>query len=65
MNNAAPALAAQRVTPVEYSNIKTQLRARAAGGWARVAWALAERPRLNQLEVVHARLVSLNPKVLS
>lgn len=52
----------QRLTPVEYSNVKTQLRTRAAGGWARVAWSLARRPQLHELELVHARLMSINPK---
>ena len=60
---AAPVLACpQRLTPVEYSNVKAQLRARGAGGWAHVAWALARRPQLHELELLHARLLALNPK---
>lgn len=59
---AVPVLARQRLTPVEYSNVKSQLRARGAGGWARVDWALARRPALHELELLHARLLALNPK---
>ena len=43
--------------------MKAQLRARASGGWARVEWALARRPGLHELELVHARLLALDPKV--
>ena len=53
----------QRLTPVEYGNVKAQLRARAAGGWAKVDWALLRRPALHELELVHARLLALSPKV--
>lgn len=58
-----PVLGPQRLTPVEYGNVKAQLRARQAGGWAAVEWALARRPALHELELVHARLLALNPKV--
>jgi hypothetical protein len=47
---------------MEYSNVKSQLRARGAGGWARIDWALARRPQLHELELLHARLLALNPK---
>lgn len=53
----------QRMTPAAYGTVKAQLKAREEGGWKRVAWALARRPQLHELELVHARLIAANPKV--
>ncbi len=44
--------------------MKREIKARHDGGWARVDWALPTRPQLRDLEVVHGRMVYLNPKVL-
>ena len=44
--------------------MKREIRARQDGGWAHVDWALPARPQLQDLEVVHGRMVYLNPKVL-
>ncbi|KAK9903338.1 hypothetical protein WJX75_003173 [Coccomyxa subellipsoidea] len=52
----------QRMTPAAYGTVKAQLKAREEGGWKRVAWALARRPQLHELELVHARLIAANPK---
>ncbi|CAL8465265.1 g4800 [Coccomyxa elongata] len=52
----------QRMTPAAYGTVKAQLKAREDGGWKRVAWSLARRPQLNELELVHARLIAANPK---
>ena len=43
--------------------MKKELRNREAAGWARVAWGLAQKPALNEMAVVHGRLIYLNPKV--
>ena len=51
------------MTPAAYGTVKAQLKAREDGGWKRVAWSLARRPQLNELELVHARLITANPKV--
>ena len=53
------------MTPAAYGTVKAQLKAREEGGWKRVAWALARRPQLHELELVHARLIAANPKVRS
>ncbi len=53
------------MTPSAYGTAKAQLKAREEGGWKRVAWALARRPQLHELELVHARLIAANPKVRS
>jgi hypothetical protein len=53
----------QLLTPAEYGLVKAQLRARQEGGWKRVAWSLARRPQLHELELLHARLLAINPKV--
>jgi hypothetical protein len=45
-----------------FTDVKRQLKAREEGGWARIAWALEERPELNQMEVVHGRLLAIDPK---
>ena len=55
----------QLVTPGEYTNFKRQLKAREEGGWKRVDWSLVVEPRLRELELLHARLMSFNPKVSS
>jgi hypothetical protein len=47
-----------------FSEMKKELRNREAAGWARVAWGLAQKPALNEMAVVHGRLIYLNPKVL-
>jgi hypothetical protein len=46
-----------------FSEMKKELRNREAAGWARVAWGLAQKPALNEMAVVHGRLIYLNPKV--
>lgn len=51
------------MTPAAYGTVKAQLKAREDGGWKRVSWSLARRPQLNELELVHARLIASNPKV--
>jgi hypothetical protein len=51
------------LTPGEYSKAKKEVEAREGGGWARVHWSLARRPELRELEVVHGRLIAINPKV--
>lgn len=56
-------LHAQLVTGSMYTQLKRDLRQREAAGWKQVAWDLAEAPQLKQLEVVHGRLIYLNPKV--
>lgn len=43
--------------------MKKEIKARQDGGWRRVEWELPEAPILRDLEVVHGRLVYLNPKV--
>lgn len=53
----------QRMTPAAYGTVKAQLKARDEGGWQRVAWSLARRPHLHELELLHARLIATNPKV--
>ena len=53
------------MTPAEYGNFKAQLKAREDGDWKRVDWSLARRPLLNELEVVHGRMIAPNPKVWS
>ena len=57
------ATAAQLVTASVYAAMKREIRARQDGGWARVEWALPTRPQLRDLEVVHGRMLYLNPKV--
>ncbi|KAK9823749.1 hypothetical protein WJX72_005137 [[Myrmecia] bisecta] len=52
----------QVVTPAVFSDLKRELKAREAGGWHSVRWALVERPPLKKVEVVHGRLVAINPK---
>ena len=54
---------AQLVTTPVYAAMKREIKARLDGGWSRVDWALPTRPQLRDLEVVHGRMVYLNPKV--
>ncbi len=56
---------AQLVTPGMFSELKRELRQREAAGWARVHWGLPQPPQLSEMEVVHGRLIYLNPKVPS
>ena len=53
----------QLVTAPVYAAMKREIRARQDGGWARVEWALPTLPQLRDLEVVHGRMLYLNPKV--
>lgn len=53
----------QLVTPTVFSDMKKQLKQREDGGWARVEWAMSYTPTLKEVEVVHGRLISLDPKV--
>ena len=46
-----------------FSELKRELRQREGAGWKRVKWGLAQTPELGELEVVHGRLIYLNPKV--
>lgn len=46
-----------------FSELKRELRQRDAAGWAKVKWELPQPPALNEMEVVHGRLIYLNPKV--
>ena len=56
-------LSAQLVTSPVYGVMKREIRAREDSGWKRVEWELPEAPTLRELEVVHGRLIYLNPKV--
>ncbi len=58
-------LQTQLVTTPVYAAMKREIKARHDGGWARVDWALPTRPQLRDLEVVHGRMVYLNPKVFA
>lgn len=51
------------MTSPVYGIMKKEMKARQDGGWSRVEWELPEAPVLRDLEVVHGRLVYLNPKV--
>eukprot|EP00887_Chlorella_sp_A99_P000779 scaffold5.g779.t1 len=59
------------VAPAVFADMKRQLKQREEGGWARVSWAMTQRPTLKQarrfraraqVEVVHGRLIALDPK---
>jgi len=52
----------QLVTSGMFSELKRELRQREAAGWARVKWGLEQPPALSEMEVVHGRLIYLNPK---
>lgn len=52
----------QLVAPSVFGDMKRQLKQREEGGWARVAWALTQRPTLKEMELCHARLIALDPK---
>ena len=52
----------QLTTGGMFSELKADLRRRDAAGWARVKWEMRRAPALNELEVVHGRLIYLNPK---
>ena len=45
----------QMSTPKVSSELKSQLRQRADGGWKRVHWELVERPTLRQLQLLRGR----------
>ena len=47
------------LTEAVYTDIRRELRARSQGGWARVAWSLDS---MDDVSVVHARLMAPNPK---
>ena len=42
--------------------MKREIKAREGSGWRRVDWALPAAPAPREMEVVHGRLVYLNPK---
>ncbi|KAK9826398.1 hypothetical protein WJX81_007908 [Elliptochloris bilobata] len=52
----------QAATPKHYINLKKQLAARQGGGWAHVAWGLAEQPSQNDVHLLQARLLMMDPK---
>ena len=56
-------LAPQVITPGEMTNVKRQLKAREDGDWKRIEWSLVAEPSLRELEVVHGRLLAMDPKV--
>lgn len=60
---AEAAAGAQLVTSPVYGLMKKEIRARDDGGWRRVEWDLPQPPTLREIEVVHGRLIYLNPKV--
>lgn len=60
---AETAAGAQLVTSPVYGVMKKEIRARDDGGWRRVEWDLPQAPTLRDIEVVHGRLIYLNPKV--
>ena len=51
------------MTSPVYGIMKKEIRAREDGGWRRVEWDLPQVPTLREIEVVHGRLIYLNPKV--
>ena len=55
----------QAITPGEMTNVKRQLKAREDGDWKRIEWSLVAEPSLKELEVVHGRLLAMDPKVCS
>lgn len=52
----------QVTTPAVFSDMKRQIKQRQAGGWARVEWSLLQPPTLGEIEVVHGRLIAIDPK---
>lgn len=52
----------QAATPKHYGNLKKQLAARHEGGWARVAWKLAQQPMPTDVHLLQARLLMMDPK---
>ena len=58
-------LVPQVITPGEMTNVKRQLKAREDGDWKRIEWSLVAEPSLRELEVVHGRLLAMDPKVHS
>ena len=49
-------------TPPIFSDMKKQIKQRRDGGWTRIEWKMVEDPALYDLEMLHARLVSADPK---
>lgn len=48
--------------PAVFTDMKRQIKARLDGGWDKVHWCLSSAPAINQVEVVHARLIAADPK---
>lgn len=57
-----PSSVLQAATPKHYGNLKKQLAARHEGGWARVAWKLAQQPMPTDVHLLQARLLMMDPK---
>ena len=53
----------QATTPALFGDMKREIRARQDGGWRSVRWKMLKRPRLNQIQIVHGRIMAQNPKV--
>ena len=52
----------QLVSPVVYTDMKKQLKAREEGGWKRIEWNMSVHPELHTTEVVQGRLIAADPK---
>jgi len=50
------------VAPVVFTDMKRQIKQREDGGWARIQWSMPSPPPINQIEVVHGRLIAADPK---
>lgn len=52
----------QLVSPAVFTDMKRQIKQREDGGWKRVQWAMTSTPTLQDIEVVHGRLIAADPK---